>query len=362
MGREVAVRILGLDIGGANIKATLIEIEGSRLKALKACIRYFPIWKRGKNALPEALRELVSSLAPQAIDCLAVTMTAELSDVYQTKREGVSHILDCLAMEFPKEPIYVLTVNAQLVTVEEARRSPLLVASANWAATGWMASKIFRNCIVVDTGSTSTSIIPIVNGRIAAEGKTDLEKLGNGELVYTGALRTNVAAIVGYVPLRGRMVRVSSEFFAQSGDVHLILGNISEDEYTVDTPDGRGKTRLEAMARLARVVCADTEMLGEGEIMEMAKYIYDRQVEQIAQALMQVYLRVKPQMGGEAPVIVTGVGRRFLCWRAAERIGLRNVIDLADVLGLEAAVMSPSFGVALMAAEKLEGDVQWRLL
>lgn len=361
MGRRVALRILGLDIGGANIKATLIEVEGFRLKAIKACMKYFPIWKRGKNALPEALREVASSLGliSQEVDCLAVTMTAELSDAYQTKREGVNHILDCVAMEFPNEPIYVLTVNAQLVTMEEAKRSPLLVASANWAATGWMASKIFRNCIVVDTGSTSTSIIPIVDGRIAAEGKTDLEKLGNGELVYTGALRTNVAAIVGYVPLMGRMVRVSSEFFAQSGDVHLILGNISMEEYTVDTPDGRGKTRLEAMARLARVVCADIEMLNEGEIVEMAKYIYERQVEQIAQALTQVYLRVKPKVGGEVPVLVTGLGRRFLCWRAAERIGLVNVVDLAEKLGIEAAIMSPSFSVALMAAEKLKGEIQW---
>ncbi|MBS7618317.1 H4MPT-linked C1 transfer pathway protein, partial [Candidatus Bathyarchaeota archaeon] len=212
----------------------------------------------------------------------------------------------------------VLTVEAQLVKVEEAKREHLLVASANWAATGWMVSKMFKDCIVVDTGSTSTSIIPIINGKIAAEGKTDMEKLANGELVYTGVLRTNVAAIVSCVPLRGRMLRVSSEFFAQSGDAHLVLEHISEKEYHVDTADGRGKTRVEAMARPARVVCADIEMLNHSEITDMARYIYERQVEQISQALTQVYLRVSRQVMDNIPVVVTGMGRKFLSKRAAE--------------------------------------------
>ncbi|MEM0313911.1 MAG: hydantoinase/oxoprolinase family protein [Candidatus Bathyarchaeia archaeon] len=269
-------------------------------------------------------------------------------------------MLDCVVKEFPNTPIWVLNVEAQLVSVEEAKQSPLMVASANWAATGWMVSRLFSNCIAVDTGSTSTSIIPIVNGRIAAEGRTDMEKLANGELVYTGALRTNVAAIVSHIPLRNGVLRVSSELFAQSGDVHLVLGNISEEEYTVDTADGRGKTRAEAMARLARVVCADMEMLSQEEIAEIARYIYERQVEQIAQALMQVYLRVKKQVAGSVPVAVMGIGGKFLGRKAAEQVGIRNIVELAEKLGSGAASMTPSVGVALMAAEKLEGEIQWK--
>ncbi|MCS7095877.1 MAG: H4MPT-linked C1 transfer pathway protein [Candidatus Bathyarchaeota archaeon] len=356
------MRVLGFDVGGANTKAALVETENRMVKELKTCMKYFPIWKMGRDALPEVLRELACRLVQKgSLDCLAVTMTAELSDAYQTKREGVNHILDCVAAVFPSLPVQVLTVEAQLVTVDEARRSPLQVASANWAATGWMASRLFSNCIVVDVGSTSTSIVPVVDGKTAAEGKTDMEKLACGELVYTGALRTNVAAIVSHIPFRGRMLRVSSELFAQSGDVHLVLGNIGMAEYTVDTADGRGKTGLEAMARLARVICADIEMLSQDEIRDMARYIYERQVEQIAQALMQVYLRVKRKVKGNVPILVTGIGARFLGRRAAEQIGAMDVVDLAGKLGPDAAAMTPSVGVALMAAEKLEGGVRWRL-
>jgi len=357
------VNILGFDIGGANTKAAFIRTHNLQVMELKTGMEYFPIWKRGKAELPAVLKKFAEQMASYgSIDAIGVTMTAELSDAYQTKREGVNHVLDCVVQCFPSTPIYVLNVEAEMILVEEARKHYLTVASANWAATGWMVSRLINNCIVVDVGSTSTSIIPIVEGRIAAEGKTDLEKLANGELVYTGALRTNIATIVSHVPLRRCMVRVSSELFAQSGDVHLLLGNISEEEYNVDTADGRGKSRAEAMARLARVVCADIEMLSQEEIMEMARYIYERQVDQIAEGLMQVYTRIHPRVKGELPVVITGIGGKFLGRKAAERVGIKDIIDLGERLGANVAAITPCVGVALMTAEKIEGRIQWKLL
>ena len=109
---------------------------------------------------------------------------------------------------------------------------PLGVAAANWAATGWLVAQHLKNCVVVDVGSTSTSIIPIVNGQVAARGKTDLDKLLCGELVYTGSLRTNVAAIVQSIPIRNGVAGVSSELFALSGDVHLSLRQHHIEDYT----------------------------------------------------------------------------------------------------------------------------------
>jgi len=47
------------------------------------------------------------------------------------------------------------------------------------------------DCIVIDVGAQLRAY-PNLNGTVVAEGKTDLEKLIAGELVYTGGLRTNV--------------------------------------------------------------------------------------------------------------------------------------------------------------------------
>jgi probable H4MPT-linked C1 transfer pathway protein len=351
---------MGLDIGGANTKAAFISTVKSSVRKRKTAIEYFPVWKD-----PEKLGTVLSELKKRVggsvkLDCVGVTMTAELSDAYRTKREGVNRILAHVSRIFSATPIFVLDTEATLKSIAEAQAEPLKVAAANWAATGWMVSQLVKDCIIIDVGSTSTSIIPVLEGRISAAGKTDLEKLMNGELVYTGSLRANIAAIVDSVPLRGGEARVSSELFAQSGDAHLVLGNITEKEYTVETADGRGKTRTEAMARIARVVCADVEMLAEQEIVQIAAYIYDRQVEQVVKGLSQVCNRLKPRAKANIKAVVTGLGKNFLARKAAQIVGFEEIIDLNELLKSDIATVSTAVAVALMAASKLEGrTVQW---
>lgn len=358
------VNVVGLDVGGVNTKTTFIKTEDGLVKELKTAMEYFPVWKEGKEKLPKVVERLREHLVDSVmLDGVGVTMTAELSDVYWTKKDGVNHVLDCVTQVFADVPTFVLNVEAKLISIENARKEPLKVAAANWAATGWMISQMIKNCLIVDIGSTTTSTIPIINGEIAAKGKTDLQKLAKGELIYTGALRTNVATIIDYIPIRGEMTRVSSELFAQSGDIHLLLDHITEGDYAVETADGRGRAKKEAMARLARVVCADIDMLSEREIIGMAQFIYEKQIEQIVEGLRQVYDGVKQRTREGIPAVVTGLGRNFLARKAAEKTGLKRVIDLAELLGVDAAIVTPSFGVALMAASMLEGKIiQWKQL
>ncbi len=77
--------ILGLDIGGANIKAAD--------EAGRAVSHSFAIWKS-----PERLTDELASMLhsfPQT-GRVAVTMTAELADCFATKAEGVRFILDAV--------------------------------------------------------------------------------------------------------------------------------------------------------------------------------------------------------------------------------------------------------------------------
>jgi probable H4MPT-linked C1 transfer pathway protein len=349
-----------LDIGGANTKAAFLHTETDCVEEFKAASEYFPVWKDPEKLVSvlSGLREKVSDGAK--LDGVGLTMTAELSDAFQTKREGVNHILACVALVFADLPVFVLDVDATLRSMDDARSEPLMVAAANWAATGWMVAQLVKTCVIVDVGSTSTSIISVIDGRVSAAGKTDLEKLMVGELVYTGSLRTNVAAIVRAVPLRDGVARVSSELFAQSGDVHLVLGNITEEEYTTESADGRGKTKREALARLARVVCADIEMLTEEEIVQIARHVYDKQVEQVAEGLSQVYSRVKSLTTAKIPVVVTGLGKDFLAKTAAKRLHVEKIMDLSRFMPNDVVLAAPAAGVALMAASKLEGRiVKW---
>ena len=328
--------VLGWDIGGVNTKVA--HVADAQVLAARAAPYEL---QRDPAALVPLLGRLAQDLGAGPAVAHAVTMTAELSQLFRTKREGVGFVLDAVAAAFPDACVRVWGVDARWRTPAEARREPLAVAAANWAATAHVVGRSCPDCLLVDVGSTTTDIIPIRDGAPVACGRTDVERLREGELVYTGALRTPVEAIAVTVPVRGRPTGMSAEGFALAGDVHVWRGELAPADYSVPTPDGRPANREFAGERLARVVCADREMIDETDIGVIADALWDAQVTRIAAGLERVRAR-QPRL---ARAVVTGLGE-FLAAAAARRIGL-HVSHLSDSLGA-AARHAPAAAVALL--------------
>lgn len=328
--------VLGWDVGGVNTK-TARAVDG---RLVSACAAPFEL-QRDPPGLVPLLRRLASDAGAAPGDAHAVTMTAELSQLFRTKREGVAFVLDAVTAAFPEAPVRVWTVDARWLTPARARVEPLAVAAANWAATAAFVASAFPDCLLLDVGSTTTDVIPIVGGRAAARGRTDTERLAASELVYTGALRTPVEAIAHTVPVRGRPTGVSAEGFALAGDVHVWRGELEPEEYVVATPDGRPATKPFAGERLARVVCADREQLDECAVDALADALWDAQVTRIQEAVE----RARGRHPTLERAVVTGLGA-FLATAAACRADLA-VTQLAEVLG-PAARHAPAAAVALL--------------
>jgi (4-(4-[2-(gamma-L-glutamylamino)ethyl]phenoxymethyl)furan-2-yl)methanamine synthase len=278
-------------------------------------------------------------------------MTAELSQMFRTKREGVAFVLDAIETAFPASPIRVFTVDGRFLAPADARAEPLAVAAANWSATAHLVALEHPDSLLIDIGSTTTDIIPIVGGRVAAQGRTDPGRLASGELVYTGALRTPAEAIASEIQLRGEAVGVSAEGFALAGDAHLWRGDLTPADYTVPTPDGRPATREFAGERLARVICADREMLDETAISLVAEALAGAQVQRIATAIRRVVAR-HPSLD---VAVTTGLGV-FLADAATRTAGLA-VVPLASELGDTAARFAPAAAVALLGARDQPHEV-----
>ena len=110
----------------------------------------------------------------------AVTMTAELARVFRTKRDGVATVLDAVEAACAGAEVHVFAVDGRWRTPAEARRDWLDVAAANWSATARMVAGTHPDAVLVDTGSTTTDIIPIVGGAVASVGRTDPDRPGIG--------------------------------------------------------------------------------------------------------------------------------------------------------------------------------------
>ncbi len=305
------VPVIGLDVGGANTKAAVVDGD-DRVQIVS---EPFEVW-REPGAMAGVIADVVGRLDLDGAP-VAMTTTAELVDVFASKREGVLHVLDAAEQALGERALRVITTGGELVGLNDARAAPLSCAAANWVATALLLARRLPDAILLDCGGTTTDVIPIVAGEIAARGRTDVERLLAGELVYTGALRTNIAAVLPRVPVGGEPCPVASELFAITADAHLQRGNLAPEQCTCTFPDDRGTSPGEVRARLARVVCADPEQLADGDLEAIAAAVEEAQIAAIAGALD----RVAGRLDTGVPVLALGVGA-FLARAAAERCGL----------------------------------------
>lgn len=341
------MKIIGLDIGGANTDCSILEIDNGEITSMKNYREYFPMWKNN-DKLQECLSNFYKEEKNISVAC--VSMTAELADGYDSKKEGVSDISSKVMEVFSGIDVYFVTFDG-LKTYEELKDDLLSAAAANWIGTCELIKYIGRDCIFMDMGSTTTDIIPIKNFKEIASGHSDLERLASGELVYTGMLRTNVASIVQRVPIHGKSTRVSSELFTISADVHRILGNITEADYTCNTPDGNDKSIISCKRRLSRLVCADLDSLDDEEIISLAKFVERKQLEDIKSGLEEVVERSRISC-----VAVMSIGEGNLCEKAARKMNL-EVISLTDYFSKKATSVFTSLGAIQMYLDKIESKI-----
>ena len=340
------MKVAGFDIGGANTDLAIVEYENGEIKDIQTVFEYLPMWSQNER-LGNVLYDLIEKICPvDEIDAVGISMTAELVDAFETKAQGVLDIATTCEKLFDCPVAYIGT--DKVLSLAELIANPIEVAAANWIATSHIVAEIEKDCIFVDTGSTTTDIIPIKDGKECAKGRTDFERSSTGELVYTGTLRTNLTSFVDSIPLNGETYRVASELFAITADVYNVLDLIKDEDYVCATCDGAGKSKEESARRISRVVCADLDILSMDDIKEMADYIHKEQVKQIAAGLKEVSDRE-----GLDKVIVTGLGKDILCAEAAKLLGL-DVKSMGDFYSDDECTVAPAIGTAIMMKNYLD--------
>jgi len=330
---------LGLDIGGANLK-------------ISDCFGYtrclpFPLWKKPRE-LAETLRQLVGE-AP-VVDGISVTMTGELADCFETKREGVLHILNAVEGATAGRQVYVYQVNGAFASVESARNKPLLSAASNWHAMARFSSRLVSDfpSILIDVGSTTTDIISISRDGPLTVSKTDTDRLLRGELVYMGIGRTPIAAITSVLPYRKDMCPVAAEFFATTADAAVLLGYIREYPTVCDTADGRPLTKSYCRDRIARMLCADRETFDDRDAMQAAQFIWNQLAQRISSSLRQIASALPTQVKS---ILLCGSGESLANQAVLLSEFSAPALSLSESLGADLSNVAPAYAVAVLANE-----------
>jgi probable H4MPT-linked C1 transfer pathway protein len=247
----------------------------------------------------------------------------------------------------------VYLVDGRFVNIGEARDSPHLAAASNWHALARFACRFIGDAtgVLVDIGSTTTDIIPLVNGQPRPRGLNDTDRLLAGELVYTGVGRTPICAITSWLPWRERNCPVAAELFATSADAYVVLECIPEQLGETATADGRPLTKLFAHARLARMICLDMSEFGALDALGAAQRVQEAQLLQLQRAFRHV-IEDLPQP--PTSIVISGSGE-FLARRLAEIAEIRSAItSLGERLGMAVAVCATAHALAVLVNEAVE--------
>jgi probable H4MPT-linked C1 transfer pathway protein len=225
-----------------------------------------------------------------------------------------------------------------------------LAASSNWHALASFAGRyVADGCgLLVDVGSTTCDLIPLVDGVPVTIGKTDPNRMVNGELVYTGVQRTPVCAVASLLPWRGRKCPTAGEVFATMWDAYLILGDLPEEPQSTHTSDRRPATKEAARDRLARSICADRQTFSETDARLAASALAQAQLRKIAAIAVQLIGRLQQP---PHTVVISGRGE-FLARRVLDQLKLKaNIVSLSRELGPELSRCAPAHALAVLAHE-----------
>jgi (4-(4-[2-(gamma-L-glutamylamino)ethyl]phenoxymethyl)furan-2-yl)methanamine synthase len=335
--------VIGWDIGGAHLKAA--RAENGRIVAT---VQVASPLRLGLERLTQSFAEAKAQMG--IADRHAITMTGELADTFASRSEGVVRLTEAALRALAPASVALYAGRAGFVGADKAPLHIIDIASANWFASASLVGKAMRSALFVDMGSTTTDIIPVIGGTVAARGYTDAERLTSGELVYTGLVRSFLMATESRAPFAGHWTGLIHENFANMADVHRILGTLPDDADQMMTADGRPKTVAASRARLARMAGRDAGDADDLAWDALARWFAEAQVRAVTDGAMLVL-----SQGGlvpEAPIVTAGVGAMVLREVARrldrECIDFDRVLEVAPDARAGASSCAPAAAVAML--------------
>jgi len=337
--------VIGWDIGGAHVKACLLQGGEVVDVAQWAC----PLWL-GLDRLEAVLQAARARWSDAAGAQHAVTMTGEMVDLFEDRECGVLAIAAVLAKALAG-PLRFFAGDAGWRSEAELAAHWEAVASANWLATARHAARRAGTGLLVDIGSTTTDLIAFRDGRVPTASRTDAQRLASGELVYHGVVRTPLCALARRIDWRGRPHNVMNEFFATSADVYRLIGELDPAHDLHPSADNAGKDLDATRQRLARMIGLDRRDAPAHEWLAFAQAWRAAQVRVLADDMRRVM--VAHDLPHDAAVVSAGCGaflvadvlaRATACMRG-ERPTQRQLAYGSDVARVSAH--APGGGAAL---------------
>lgn len=345
-------QFVGWDLGGAHLKAVQMDAQGNVLGVLQLPC---PLWQ-GLDTLLAGIDVVIDRF-----DCddshHAVTMTGELVDLFSSRVDGVRTLAGIMTERLSRGTVQLFAGSRGFLRPGDVPSHEEEIASSNWLASAAFVARVIPHAMFVDIGSTTTDVVLISDGCVAARGKNDNERLRYGELLYTGVVRTPLMAVARQAPFCGEWVPLMAENFATTADVYRLLCELPDHADILSSADNAAKTIAASATRLARMLGLDRDAGSLEHWRQLARYFSRQQLHAIGEAYDLCAAR--NMLSADAPLVGAGVGR-FLVERLSQCLG-RPYVDLQTLINADLmfsghpADCAPAVAVADLARRAIGG-------
>ena len=316
----------GIDIGHANIKITCVKVD----ECLKVRSMSFTFSEIG-----EMIEKLVLLVSHPDLVVITQTLCASRT-FFASSKEGTHYIVDITNKLFGGKVRY-LGLSYKLYDAEEAKKHYLEVAGRNWVATCFLTSylKLFENGLVIDCGTISTDIVPVLGSKPVLLDDNDLEytRLKTGELFWSGLYFTPIPSISNTIVLDDEEFQVKPSTKSMIFDAYVILGIISPEEiigkYDSKQEDRRLVSFEFCVDRILDTICADKELLTANDAKKIAHFLAEKQRERTEKTVEKILSATEKKYKINLRVAaIAGAGKNIILRKVLQNLSFEEIIDI----------------------------------
>lgn len=223
--------------------------------------------------------------------------------------------------------------------------------------SAYLASRMYKNALMIDVGSGASHITPIIKGRIDPSGRSKLGKylryrLAKDQYIQKGALYTSVNQIAQHIDLKDQRFAMTPRVCRMAIVASLLRYIHPEIAQEHDFPL---INETDANILLARAVGLDVKSTTAKELKQIASRIYDQLAQQVGHSFSTLLHAQGKRMVDKLELVTSGLSGKHLINHAFRKnqIIQERFRHLEDILPHRLHEASTAYGVALYAMERL---------
>jgi len=361
---------LGIDLDIDQVKLCLIHVEGPQKVPYVDWLIFRVPFHFGPDyycefggALMETIAQFlyVKKIDPQQLNKIYFLSGMPYS-AFASFEEGLHYTANVFIQSlFDPEKVGILRADGKPFTPREILASVKGESASAFVATqfygsSYLASRMFKNAVVIDVGSRETHITPILKARIDPEGRAKLgrylrHRLSHHQFMPHGALYTSVNQIRQSARLKDQEFPFTARVCRMVVIASLLKYIHPEIAREHDFPLLK---ESDAYVLLARAIGLDLKTITQKELHELAQVIYTDFCDYLGDSL-QAVLKAQGRQSEQLQLVSSGVAGKHVMDHAFRRNQLvkERFVHFADKLPHRLHEASNAYGIALYAMERL---------